>query len=362
MNIFVFNVKGTKAADCLGVLDTYKSFNFTKKFQGVGTWTLRGSFTQESRELLRLGNLIYVNPRVCGVIYSVNYDTDENGITTYAAYGMELKGIMNYRIVWDMYNHALPAQQWIKGLVQENTQDFRKLFDFYNDSTVTCPKIDKQVSYKKLGEVITSVCESTNTDNDLALGWDITCDIEQGFTFSLLEGENRTITSEKPFVVSRDLDNVSQFSYSESNKETVTHVLCGGAGEGSERIFVDVGLGNDYGYLRRKETFKDSKSIQQTYKDAEGTTQNIGLSDYQNILRDSASEALKPDTISVDAETVVSSSEALGLLGAKVTLIDRAFGVKTEDFVTEINYIDEADGPLTTITIGEGLQAQKIIL
>lgn len=362
MNIYVYNVQGTKVNKCLGVLDTYTSFNFTKKFQDIGTWNIKGKYTQEVRELLRPGNLIYINPRLCGIIYSISFDTDDKGITSYAAYGMELKGIMNYRIVWGTYNHNLPAERWIAGLIQENTQGFRALFKDFQDNEVACPTIDKQVSYKKLGEMITSVCKSVKTNNNLAFGWDIVCDINQGFIFNLLEGQNRTFTSGNPFIVSRDLDNVAQLSYSESNKNSVTNVLCGGAGEGAERIFVDVGEGNSCSYLNRKETFKDAKSIQQEYKDSDGNTQTIELSDYQNILRDAAKEALKEDMVSVDAETVVSSSEALELLGAKVTLIDRAYGVRTDDFVTEINYIDEADGALTTITVGEGLQAQKIIL
>ena len=64
----------------------------------------------------------------------------------------------------------------------------------------------------------------------------------------------------------------------------------------------------------------------------------------------------------MDGETArMSRAEALSLLGAKVTLLDRQFGVLADDYVTEINIIDEADGEYTTLTIGEGIDAKTLI-
>lgn len=361
MNIYVFTIEGTKPQTCLGVLDTYKSFNFTKKFQGCGSWTIKGNFTKESRDMLKTGNLIYINPRVCGIIHTIDFTTDDEGETTYTAYGYELCGILSYRIVWDTFNHNLPAADWINGLIQENTQGIRKLFSTYLSPSIACPNLDKQVSYKALDSAVQAACAAQNTSSGLLLGYDVTCDVAQGFSFSLLEGADRTFESGNPYLISRDMNNVSTLSYAESSKSTVNVVKCGGEDSGTERKFVTVGDESLEG-LSRKEAFNDAKDIQSEYKDVNGNEQTLSETAYKALLTQEAETSLVADSISVDAESVVSSTDALELLGAKVTLIDRAFNVRTDDFVTEVNIIEESDGQLTTITIGEGVDAKRLIV
>lgn len=361
MNIYVFTVEGTKPQECLGVLDTYSSFNFTKKFQACGSWTLKGNFTQESRKMLQVGNLIYINPYIAGIIHTIDFSTDDGGETTYTAYGYELKGILSYRIVWDTYNHNLPAADWINGIVQENTADKRRLFSKHLKPSIKCPNLDKQVSYKALDVAVQAACAAQNTSSGLLLGYEVTCDVEEGFTFSLLEGTDRTFESGNPYLISRDMNNVSTLSYAESSKSTVNVVKCGGEDSGASRKFVTVGNDSLEG-LSRREAFNDAKDIQSEYKDADGNQQTLSDTDYAALLTQEAETSLVADSISVDAESVVDSSEALLLLGAKVTLVDRDFNVRTDDFVTEVNFIDEADGQLTTITIGEGLEAKRLIV
>lgn len=356
MNIYVYEIEGIAPTQCVGVLDTYTSFNFTKKFQGCGSWTLRGNYTQEARKFLKTGNLVYVNPQVCGLIHTVDFETDSEGNTTYTAYGYELCGILGYRIVWNTYNHNLPAADWVNGLVQENTTGERALFTTFLKPSISCPNLDKQVSYSNLLDSVSAACAAVRTTGGMLLGFDITCDVSRGFSFSLLEGEDRTYESDEPVLISRDMNNVSSLSYAESCKETADVVLCGGEGEGSGRKFSKAGDFTKSG-LARRELFNDSRDLQSTYTDSSGNQKEMSESDYLKLLTQEAESSLKADSITVDAEATVTSSEALALLGAKVTLIDRAFGVRTDDYVTEVNWIDEADGQLTTITIGEGVEA-----
>lgn len=361
MNIYVYTVEGTKAAECLGVLDTYKSFNFTKKFQTCGTWTLKGNFTQESRKMLQVGNLIYVNPKVCGIVHTVDFSTDEDGETTYTAYGFELKGILSYRIVWETYNHNLPAADWINGIVQENTRGKRRLFTTHSVPAIVCPNLDKQVSYKGLDKAVQDACAAQNTIFGLLLGYDVTCDVSEGFTFSLLEGADRTFESGNPYLISRDMNNVSNLSFAESSKSTINVVKCGGEDSGTDRKFVTVGDDSLEG-LCRKEAFNDAREIQSRYKDSDGTEQTLSDEAYSALLTQEAETSLVKDSISVDAESVVDSEQALLLLGAKITLMDKDFKVRTDDFITEVNFIDESDGQLTTITIGKGIEAKRLIV
>lgn len=361
MNIYIYEIEDITPTECVGILDTYSSLNFTKSFQGCGTWTLKGNFTKEVRRMLKVGRLIYVSPKVCGVIESIDFSTDDSGTTTYTAYGKELKGILGYRIVWDTYSRKVNARDWLNDIVSQNTGGTRRLFTKHEKPEIDTRTIDKQTSYGSLLDAVEAGCSAANTTSGLLLGFDITCDVHEGFTFSLLEGADRTMETSEPILISRDMNNVSTLNYVESAKETANISKCGGEGEGAERKFATAGDDSISG-LARREVFVDARDLQSTYKDAAGEEQTMTEEQYAALLQEEANAAIKPDSISIDAETVVSTQQALELLGAKVSLVDRAYGVRTDDYVYEVNVIDEADGGLTTLTIGQGIEAKRIVL
>lgn len=360
MNIYIYTVQDTKPAERVGILDTYKSVNFTKSFQDCGKFTIKGNFTPEARKMLQVGNLVYINPRVSGIIETIDFSTNDKGITTYTVGGKELKGILDYRIVWDTYNRNIDCGSWIVNLVEENTKGNRKLFTAVELSAIAAPNLDKQVSYVSLLKAVSDAAKSKRTDKGMMLGFDVECDMDKGFTFKVIEGADRTFESPQPYVVSRDMDNVSSLGYAESSKTVANIIKVGGEGEGSERKFATAG-NDSISYLNRKEVFKDSRNTQSSYTDSAGRQQTLSPQQYQALLQDEANSLLQEQKeISVDAESIVTSEQALDLLGSKVSLIDRAFGVRTDDFVSEINFIDESDGTLTTITVGKGIAAQKL--
>lgn len=361
MDLYCFKVDGLKPGECLGVLDSYTSLNFTKSFQECGSFTIKGNFTKGAAPLLQVGNLVYINRRMSGIIHSIDYNTGEDGITSYTVYGMELKGILGYRIVWDTYNHNLPANKWIEGLVQANTKGNRALFSSIQEPQIACPNLDRQTSYTKLSTAVTDACSAQLTSNGMLLGWDVLCDIDNGFTFTLVEGADRSYESAEPLLVSRDMDNISTLQLAISDKSTANVVKCGGEGDGSARKFVTAGDFSKTG-LARREYFADKREVQSTYVDSSDNTQHMTDEEYTSLLQHEADACLEGSTISMDAETTAVRIDAVPLLGAKVTLMDRQFGVHADDYVTEINIIDESQGEYTTLTVGKELTAKALVL
>ena len=360
MNIYVFKVEGIAPKECIGVIDSYKSFNFTKSFQDCGKWTLKGNFTPEARNLLQVGNLIYINPRVSGIIETIDISTDEKG-ATYVASGKELKGILDYRIVWDTFAQQNGIYEMARDIVLNNNKGNRKLFEVDTSKHIDSPSQSKQISYVSLLKAVSEIVKMGKSNAGSLIGFDVVCESGKPFTFKLIEGADYTADSPHPYILSRDFDNVSSLGYAESSKSKANIVKVGGEGEGSERKFATAGDESLSG-LARREIFKDARNIQSRIKDESGETV-LPSHAYQTLLQDEANALLKTDNeISVDAESVVGSNDALNLLGAKITLIDRAFGVRTDDYISEVNVIDESDGTLTTITVGKGLAAQKLTL
>ena len=361
MNIYVFKVEGIAPKECIGVIDSYKSFNFTKSFQDCGKWTLKGNFTPEARNLLQVGNLIYINPRVSGIIETIDISTDEKG-ATYVASGKELKGILDYRIVWDTFAQQNGIYEMARDIVLNNNKGNRKLFEVDTSKHIDSPSQSKQISYISLLKAVSEIVKMGKSNAGSLIGFDVVCESGKPFTFKLIEGADYTADSPHPYILSRDFDNVSSLGYAESSKSKANIVKVGGEGEGSERKFATAGNDSLSG-LQRREIFKDARNTQSKFTDANGEQQTLTPEQYQALLQDEANSLLKEEIeISVDAESIVTSEQALDLLGSKVSLIDRAFGVRTDDYISEVNIIDEADGTLTTITVGKGLAAQKLTL
>lgn len=361
MNIYIYKVEGITPTECVGILDNYASFNFTKSFKGCGTWTIKGNFTQEIERMLKVGYLIYVNDKVCGILHSIDYDTDEDGNTTYTAYGNELKGILGYRIVWDTYSRTVNLRDYVNDLVEQNTKDNRKLFSRLDKPAIDTYTIDKQISYDNLLDSIEDIVETAESKQGMPIGFDVTCENASSFVFSLLEGADRTLSSKEPLLISRDLNNVSSMTYTQSIKDLVNVVKAGGEGEGADRVLTTVGETSLSG-LERREAFSDCRDLQSKYTDENGDEQTISPEDYMALLQEEAKQSLTVETLTIDAETVVTAEQALEYLGSKITLQDKAFNVQTEDYIAEVNIIDENDGMLVTLTIGEGLQAKRYLV
>lgn len=374
MDIYVYDCPDIFTVELIGVLDSYKSINYTMKFQNCGSWSIKGLYTPESSELLKAGRFIYINPKVVGYITSITYDVDTKGNMTYTANGRESKFILNNRIVWNTYSHNLPLNEWIYGLVQENAAEGcidskRQLCGMIPPQTLKCGAIDKQVSYKSLLDTVNTVLENAQTSNGLALGYEMQFHPEYSgdkahrpiFWMNLLEGQDRTYNSKEPFLVAREMNNVSTLSLSNSIKGSTNFILAAGEDKGDTRKLATAG-DNTLSGLKRNEGFTDCRDLQSEYTDASGNKKTLSDAEYTKLLEQEAKDAIVKDTFSLTAESVVTTEQAIELLGAKVTVVDKTFGVRTEDFVTEVNVIDEADGGLTTLTVGKGVDAQKLII
>lgn len=358
MLIRVYENKGVMS-ECLGIIDEYISLNFTKSFKETGTFSLKGNYSKDVLELLKPDRIIAITPQLCGVIHSVDMQCI-NGEERYIAYGFELKGILSWRIVWDTYSATEDAVSHINNLVFRNARyGDRKLVDNIITPAFKSKKIEKQVSYKNLQEVIQDILKSNDSENNLPLGYDVYLSQEQNqIIFEVREGKDRSIKSEEPLILSRDFENVIDLLYIVSNKDSVNAILCAGEGEGEARKKVEVFNGKPQGFSR-KEYFVDAKEIRSQYKEND---KDVVLSpqQYEALLRGKAWEEMTPDVHNITAHTAY-IDDALGLLGSKITVIDKKLNLMADDFISEVNIIDEADGMETTLSIGEDVKVRRLV-
>ena len=361
MLIKIYETNKGWLGDCVGVIDEYNSLNFTKSFKGVGNFTIKGNYSKEMEELLKPDRIISITPKLCGVIHSFEVQCNQNGEETYTAYGMELKGILAWRIVWNTLSDDTTVVSYIEKIVMSNAMgNERRLINSAQLAEFETGKISKQVSYKNLQETIQEIVENNDSTKGLPIGYDIYINQEMNQTvFEVLEGEDRTASSDSPIIFSREFDNITDMTYTLSKKDSVNTILCAGEGEGDARTLVSI-IPDDWGFTR-KEAFVDARELRSTYKDAE-TDEEIVLTpeEYKAQLLNKAKESLVADVANVGASAVL-LEDATKLLGSKITVLDKKLNIMADDYIAEINLIDEADGLQTTLSIGNDIQARRIL-
>lgn len=366
MNIFVYEAISPYEVEMMGVVDNYESFNFTKSFQGCGSWTLKLKPGRKAFDLLKVGRFIYLREGVSGFIDSIDYDSSTDSLT---AYGKEMKGILGSRIVWGTYDSNAPTLEWLYSLVETQcgtlcSNEDRTLVQCVSSNFMTeTETINKQVSYKNILDIHQELMDGVKMKGTKRLcGWSVDVDFYMRgalplFVYKFSLGADRTLsTGFNPIIFSRSMDNFTNVTFTETQKNKANVVLAAGEGEGAQRKLETAGDTSLSGFSR-KEAFVDCRDLQSEYSDANGNKQTMTEAAYRKKLKQEAQDELIPDNqVSIAGESVVTNDQALDLLGATVTVKDDLLGVEAEDCITEINIINDKDGTQTTLTIGSDYQ------
>lgn len=326
------------------------------------------------------GNLLYVNERICGLIDSVDFQTDEEGFTQYAAYGCELKGILGYRILGTTIglidnDNAPSVESWMRMLTCANctenpripgaTQE-RKLIshvetadDNYGTDTIGTPNLSTYFNAgENLLEDLSELCVNYDTNRKLQLGFDVVCKNAQSTWFHVLEGEDHTSTSDDPIIISRDFENVAQLDFTRSMRDRVNVVYA----EGEEEFMVKTAGDTKHKGIARRELYQDlSTDVTREVTMPDGTKRTLSDAQYRNALVTKANTFTQADIHCLEGQII--NRNALpdySLLGAMVTVIDREYGVTANDWISEINFIDEEGDIEVNYTVGTDIQAKYL--
>lgn len=319
MDIRIFNSEFV----AVGTLDSFNSLNYTQKYNKKGTFTIKAQLTPETKELLKVDNIIYFEGKA-GFIESVQYSIDN--AETIVATGASLNYYLNRRIIWNTIDFNGTVEDFIRKVVNENTittETNRKLIGLeLGTKNNLAGTLQKQVSYKNLFTVVSEVALAA----DLGFKIDF-IPKEKKLVFEVYEG------AETGLVFSRSLDNILCLDYVDSKKDFSTVMKVGGKGEGTARVFSVVGNGEGF---NRYEAFIDATDL-----DTEAQLAQKGKEELAGRYR--------INTLDGKVNTQVSSSFPLG---GKVILKDLELGLTLTTRITEIEEIYEGKGKTTNLTFG----------
>lgn len=326
----------------LGVIDNINSFTYISKYNNVGTFKIKGLLTQQSKDLLKIGNYILYNGRA-GVIHSLEIDIDGNQ-QQITVNGYSLLSLLERRIIWGTINYNGNIEDFIYKIINENcieTEANRKIPNLIIGERLNNEaNLEKQVSYQNLLSTIIEVVQLVD------LGVKIDIDAEnKSFIFSVYDGEDRSLGTENPLVFNRQFENIVSEVYVSSKKQVANTALVAGEGEAENRTLVAIDEGNSG--LNRYEVFVDARDL---------TKGELSDAEYQAQLKQRGNEQLSQYAPIESFEGIANTKSVNDFkLGDKASIVDNEVGVILNTRITEIEEIFESKGTTINLTFGNSV-------
>lgn len=336
MNINILD----KNKNMIAIVDTYSSLMWCKRYSDIGALDLQIEATKENIALFKEGRYITRDDDdAVFVIRSVAVDTQANHDNHLIVGGVDIKSILNQRIVWGITTFKGNVEDYIYKLVSENVisplMAERRIEGFVlGEKFGVEDTISQQVSYKQLDEVIIDVCEKYD------LGWRVGLNDDNDFIFSLYRGVDRSQEQDivPPVVFSPEYDNLASSKYKSDSTKFKNVALVGGEGEGVDRKTMSAGGGTG---IDRYEMFVDNANS------STNTDEPLTEAEYLEQLKNKGESELAKKTWITEFEGEV-VAEAFKYkvdynLGDTVT-VSNEFGVTADAKIVEIVETWDKDG------------------
>ena len=354
--------------ELIGIIDTAKSVIWRSVYYGVGDFEVYVQATQNTRELLSVGNYVTrQDNNEIGIIEKVEIKADQFDGLMITAIGRFAKSILDRRLIYNLSGTSNAAtilcgnvELQVRKIVEENAIscafDSRRnipLLELGALANIPLKIVDesgnaaqKQVSYGNLLEYSDAVLQ----EYDLSAR--VTLDAERKkLQYSVFSGEDRSEENEsgnEPVIFSEGYDNLKDSAYSLDKTSCKNAALIGGEGEGTARFYALLS-GAETG-LARREVWVDASSISKKYKDAGGAEQTYPDDVYSGFLIEKGRQslsALKPVEAFGGSLDVTSGNFVFNrdfFLGDVVTVESERIGIYKRVRIISVTEVQDENG------------------
>ena len=336
MELYIYN----SDRELTGIVESFEYLRWTRRYSQCGSFELRAIATPENTALLQEGNFIWKNDdEEAGIIEHLEMVQAEQEIIT--ASGRFATSFLSRRIVWQTEVLSGDLSACVEQLLNNNlispTDTARQIDGIVFSAPNLSVPVSTQISYRGLMDVVTELCIKTVFTPATHL-----------FTVTLYKG------ADSQAVFSKEYENLTEQSYTESAADYANTALIGGEGEGESRTFVAITSGSGE---TRREIFVDAKDLQAA---------DFGTG-YTDALIFRGQSKLSEQGILYSFDTSVNPHGNLTYktdfdLGQTVKVISKAWGVSMTTRITEIEETYDADGLSISVVFGKAelTIAQKI--
>ncbi len=342
MQLYIYN----SSRELSGIVESFEYLRWTRRYSQCGSFELKAIATPENTALLQEGNFIWKNDdEEAGIIEYLELSQTEQEIIT--ASGRFATSFFSRRIVWGTEKLSGDLSVCVEQLLDNNlispADAVRKIDDIAFSSPNLGIPVSTQISYRNLMDAVTGLCAASD------IGIKTVFNPATGiFTVTLYRG------ADSQAVFSKEYENLTEQSYTESAADYANTALIGGEGEGESRTFVAITSGSGE---TRREIFVDAKDLQEV---------DFGIG-YTDALIFRGQSKLSEQAIRYSFDTSVNPHGNLTYkidfdLGQSVQVISKAWGVSMTTRITEVEETYDADGQSISVVFGKAelTIAQKI--
>lgn len=342
MELYIYN----SDRELTGIVESFEYLRWTRRYSQCGSFELRAIATPENTTLLQEGKFVWKNDdEEAGIIEHLEMVQAEQEIIT--ASGRFATSFLSRRIVWQTEVLSGDLSTGVEQLLNNNlispTDTARQIDGIVFSAPNLGVPVSTQISYRGLMDVITELCGASEIGIKTVF-----TPATHVFTVTLYKG------TDSQAVFSKEYENLTEQSYTESAADYANTALIGGEGEGESRTFVAITSGSGE---TRREIFVDAKDLQAA---------DFGTG-YTDALIFRGQSKLSEQGIRYSFDTSVNPHGNLTYktdfdLGQTVKVISKAWGVSMTTRIAEIEETYDADGLSISIVFGKAelTIAQKI--
>lgn len=342
-----------KEKNRVGMIKAFKSASYVVKYNGIGTFTVKVPNNEDSVKLLQRDNYILLDVDVMGVIKYRGKQTSKSTEITISGY--LINHILTYRTFLKTQSFTGTVEEICEQMINNNfinPEDDRRKISFVKVISKTGSGQSKRI--QRTGGTIESAIESILSVESKGYSvkpavakYDEVSGSETNisyFGFEVLEPTDRTFQNEQgnnPIVFSMQLNNLESLSFDEDGSEYKNVAIVAGAGEGVERVVVEVGDSEATG-IDRIELYVDARDLSKTETTETGTVE-ISDEEYNGILTERGNEYLEDNKVFLDMDGKIiqdgSTVNKYGVdyfLGDFVSVIDDDLGYIVNAQITEM--------------------------
>lgn len=332
-----------------GVIDVYRSLIWTRKFKEAGTVELHAALNSRNLKLLQEGNILAMTGSAeSAIIEGMAADDFSNEITATGrmlSSGLSRRGI---RIVVNASNQTY--EDIMHNLVNISAISSKNPLPHLvlGERRGLGERVTLQVSYKDLYIYLTKLSACSN------LGFRVRGDYKnKQFIFEVYEGKDHSENQigNKRVIFSEVYRNINKATFTSNSQNYKTHAVVFGDGEGAARTVLEATIDRTATGWNRRELMVDARDIKR---------EDLTAAQYQAALMQRGTEKLKEYGIveCLEATTLPNVNFTYKVdydLGDIVTVNKKAWGIKMDKRITEIQEIYENGGLSIVPTFGDPL-------
>lgn len=247
-----------------GTIENQTSLQWHRKYNDCGTFELHCPVTKENLRLLQPGNIIAIGDKKEAAVIRGDQSEEESSVANeIIRKGYFLPVYFGDRLTGPLFNFSGTAEDAMRYMIKRAADiEHMQIAEGIGDTT----KITFQSTYKNLLTQISKIAKFAE------LGFRVVPNFkEKTMTFETYKGINRTQNQKEnaKVIFSERYKNLNQVKHNYSDETLKTKIIVGGAGEGINRIFVEVGGGTGFDL---REDFLDAADInKEEFTDAQYT-------------------------------------------------------------------------------------------